>query len=451
MLYKLRFVESLHSFLTDNVITYIGNKRTLLGFIDTVIAKIIATDPKLSNLPADKIKFFDIFSGSGVVSRLSKARGFTTFSNDLEVYTAPIADAFINTGPEDLDAIFEPVVACLVSSGKLAKDIAGAAYQAVLNYLNETAGHYIQKDGTGAFVRDVPADARYFCDHYAPADTNNVDFNTERLFYTQENARIVDIMISEINDETLFSPHAKSIILAELLYLMSKHNNTSGIMKGYHNGWGGRQGSAIDRIMAPIKLSGLKLLDGPKGRSFVGLAEEVFANNKDFFDENRVNIIYADPPYNQHQYSANYHLLTTAVQNDRYQPGAVVQGSRAGIRRDHNRSDFCYKKSVLVDDQMEAVAMTAFKKFITSVQGKADYLLVSYNNEGIIKHSELLRILRNEGRNTVTFKTKLHDKYKGGRCQNAVNKVSEFLFVVALDKPVVSQSLHVTIEVNQAA
>lgn len=117
--------EKSQAYLTTNIVTYIGNKRKLLGFIDTAIEDIVASDPKLSKLTADKIRFFDIFSGSGVVSRLSKAKGFTTFSNDLEVYSAPIAEAFINTAPDELNAIFEPVIAGLVSSGKISQNLAG--------------------------------------------------------------------------------------------------------------------------------------------------------------------------------------------------------------------------------------------------------------------------------------------------------------------------------------
>ena len=445
-------------YLSKNLITYLGNKRKLLPFIDGAVERLIMEDPKLSELVPEDITFFDIFSGSGIVSRYAKEKGYTTLSNDLEIYTKPISDTFIATSPSDLELIFAPVRAMITAKLESTAEVnvvatevdkkISSSYQFVLSYINDGASAFLEKDDTGRFLRDVPDDAKYFCKHYAPAETNSVNFNTERLFYTQENARIIDIIIFKINDEHLFTPRAKSVILAELLYLMSKHINTSGIMKAFHNGWGGSKGAALNRILGKITLSGLSLIDGPKGKVFVGPAEEVFDNNADYFQENRVNIIYADPPYNQHQYSSNYHLLTTAVQNDGYQPGAVEKGSRAGIRRDHNRSDFCAKRAVAAQDGHEMMAVRAFKKFMRSIQGKADYLLVSYNDEGIIKHPELAAILSNNGRNDVRIESRQHDKYKGGRTPNARSQVTEFLFIVTLDK---NQDKHAINTFAQAA
>ena len=53
-------------FLTEQIITYLGNKRKLLGKIDSVIKDI------KYKLDKKYINSFDGFSGSGVVSRLLK-------------------------------------------------------------------------------------------------------------------------------------------------------------------------------------------------------------------------------------------------------------------------------------------------------------------------------------------------------------------------------------------
>ena len=54
------------SYLTDQIITYLGNKRKLLSHINLAIEEI-----KL-HLNKNYINSFDGFSGSGIVSRLLK-------------------------------------------------------------------------------------------------------------------------------------------------------------------------------------------------------------------------------------------------------------------------------------------------------------------------------------------------------------------------------------------
>ena len=48
-------------FLTSQIITYIGNKRSLLGFIGDAVAIV------KKNLKKEKLDVVDIFSGSGIV------------------------------------------------------------------------------------------------------------------------------------------------------------------------------------------------------------------------------------------------------------------------------------------------------------------------------------------------------------------------------------------------
>ena len=59
------------AFLKEQIITYLGNKRALLGFIASGV------EYAKSELKKDKVSFLDMFSGSGVVSRFAK--GFASF------------------------------------------------------------------------------------------------------------------------------------------------------------------------------------------------------------------------------------------------------------------------------------------------------------------------------------------------------------------------------------
>ena len=67
-------------FLTEQIITYLGNKRALLSFIDCAI-QLVRTE-----LHTEKIDAFDVFSGSGVVARYLKQYCNTLYVNDLEDY-----------------------------------------------------------------------------------------------------------------------------------------------------------------------------------------------------------------------------------------------------------------------------------------------------------------------------------------------------------------------------
>ena len=54
-------------FLSEQLISYLGNKRSLLAPIERAICEIKA------ELGQGKISFADVFSGSGIVARLAKS------------------------------------------------------------------------------------------------------------------------------------------------------------------------------------------------------------------------------------------------------------------------------------------------------------------------------------------------------------------------------------------
>ena len=99
-----------------------------------------------------------------------------------------------------------------------------------------------------------------------------------------------------------------------------------------------------------------------------------------------VDIVYLDPPYNNRQYSANYSLLNYIVL---YDSQVAIKG-KSGIIEDWNRSKFCQKKNVEEE----------FEKLIVGL--KTRYLLLSYNNEGMLSPEKIREILAKKG------KTKMH-------------------------------------------
>ena len=77
------------AFLKEQIITYLGNKRALLGFIASGV------EYAKSELKKDKVSFLDMFSGSGVVSRFAKGCASFIVANDLEDYAYIISKCYL--------------------------------------------------------------------------------------------------------------------------------------------------------------------------------------------------------------------------------------------------------------------------------------------------------------------------------------------------------------------
>ena len=413
--------------LQEQIITYIGNKRRLLPFIHEGVVEILreegAWDAKAAaetgGAGATKpLRFLDAFAGSGVVSRMARMMGLQVHANDLEVYAGPLIRPYLEVDPGEVNGLFAPVV------DRLRLPRGGEHYAAVLTYLN-------------SLREPASSENLYFARQYAPARTEEADPDRERLFYTRENALRIDAILEAINGGAFgvadSGPGSASrrttpreIILASLLYEMSVHVNTSGVMKGYHRGWGGRGRDALMRILADIELEPLPLINGPRGRVTTLPAETLFSRP----GTEEPDIVYADPPYNMHQYGSNYHLLTTAVLGDRYDPGPVIRGSRAGIRRDHNRSAFCRSQRDPATGKRECEA--AFERFLKEI--RARYLLVSYNTDGLIGPEEMLRLLSENGKHRVSARVQGHVKFKGGKNTQTARRTREVLYRVDIDR-----------------
>ena len=81
-------------YLTQQLITYIGNKRSLLPFLGKAVEKTRA------RLGGRKIAAFDAFSGSGVVSRFLKRHCSYLAANDLEPYASLINRCYLANASE---------------------------------------------------------------------------------------------------------------------------------------------------------------------------------------------------------------------------------------------------------------------------------------------------------------------------------------------------------------
>lgn len=339
-------------YLTDQLIPYIGNKRKLLPLIREAIARAELIIPS-----GKELTFLDLFSGSGVVSRLAKTMGFRVIANDWEPYSEVLNAAYIATNT--------------------------APGFANLGGLNQAI----------ATLNNLPGRKGYIARHYCPSNDEEYDTAKERMFYTQSNGRKIDAIREQILDwrtSGLLDPKEEQVLIAALIYQASYCSNTSGVFKGFHNGWGGATRTALYRIQSNLTLRAPVFFDN-------GVVNIVYRKDAAALaSEIECDIAYIDPPYNQHQYGPNYHLLNTVALWDKPKINHHISGNgvrdKAAIRKDwrtERRSPYCYKST----------ALAAFQDLISKLQAK--HILVSYSTDGIIEVKDLLSSLLERGELTI--------------------------------------------------
>ena len=358
-------------YLKEQLITYIGNKRSLLSFINE---SVIDIKQKLSK---DKIVTFDGFAGSGVVSRFLKQHSSKVYANDLEKYSYAITKSFL-TNTSEIDSKY---------------------INQFIKHLNEIKN---QSNGVGIIEK-----------LYSPKDTKNI-LHGERCFYTNENAKIIDRIRQEIESEVTDKKY-KDIFLSILLHKASVHTNTSGVFKGFYKSsktdigkFGGNGENALVRILGEITMEPIILSNYEcEYEVFNGDTNEVVKTMED------VDLVYYDPPYNQHPYGSNYHILNTIYEY--VEPEKVSKV--AGIREDWNKS--AYNKKVQAETAMDSLIK----------ETKSKYIMVSYNNEGIISSEKMLEILKKYGE--VELRRKEYSTFKGSRnLKDRKNKVEEQIYIL---------------------
>lgn len=368
--HKNKDIEENPEYLSQQVITYIGNKRSLLSFIGKGI------EIAKKKLKKEKLKTFDVFSGSGIVARYLKQYSEKILANDLEKYSEIINKCYLSNKNENL-------------------------LNRINDYYNQLKNELKESKLKNGFIREL----------YAPKNIENIT-SDDRCFYTPRNAKYLDTA------RTLISKLPEDIqiyFLAPLLAEASIHANTSGVFKGFyknkHNGigqWGGSNGDALKRILGKIELQ------KPIFSNFT-CDYEVYRGDSNEISRKieEVDLAYIDPPYNQHPYGSNYFMLNLIVDYQR----PVEVSTVSGIPVDWNRSAYNKKQ----------FALKAMSDLVENI--KAKYLLISFNSEGFISVPEMYLILKKVGKVNI-LETK-YNTFRGSRnLRNREIHVKEYLYLV---------------------
>ena len=360
----------LNPYLGEQVITYLGNKRKLLPYIDAVIKDV------QKEIGKKKMVCADLFSGSGVVARLLKHYSSVIITNDLEDYSRIINDCYLSN-VQDFDE------------------------NKYLTYKTRLDEQCSRKLKNGIIAKN-----------YAPKNDANIQHN-ERVFYTTRNAKYIDTVMSFVLKNV--DPDYQKFFIAPLLYEASVHVNTSGVFKGFYKNsdtgigqYGGNANNCLERIKADIELKKPVLSDDVAEHiSLQGNTNEVVKGL------HGIDVAYLDPPYNQHGYGSNYFMLNTIC---RYKLGKKLS-KVSGIPNDWNRSSYNKKSEVVF----------AMEDLIKRLDSK--FIIVSYNNEGFIRKPEMEELLKKYGcLKTIEIP---YNTFRGSRnLKNRSLKTNEYLFVL---------------------
>ncbi len=276
--------------------------------------------------------FLDGCAGSGAVSKYAASFGFRkVIANDLFHFSSVIVDGAISTPQSKIKECHK-----------------------LINVLNALPG----------------IDGFFY---------NNYSEQSGRLYFSNDNARRIDDMREYI--ETISDTDVKSYLLYCMLEAMSKVSNTAGVQAAFLK-------KLKERAVKPIVLKPECSLSAKNVFSYSNDILWLLKNGT-YRTKHHENILYIDPPYNNRQYGANYHLYETLVRWDNPKLSGMT-----GIRdwKTESKSAFCSKSTVLsfTGDVLKAT--------------RAQRIYISYNTDGIVPMDEFQAYIQNLGFHVIIHK-----------------------------------------------
>ncbi len=359
------------SYLKEQLITCIGNKRALLPHLAESFSRLEKTVGR-------KLRCWDAFSGSGSVSRLLKSYASELYSNDLEPYAAMMGRCY------------------LANASELPINQLRGIHESLIRELSD----------------ETNLQAGFITELYAPKNEDKINAE-DRVFYTRRNALYIDTarkLISQLDEE--MQPY----FLAPLLSMASVHTNTAGVFKGFYKNaegigqFGGRGRHALSRIKGEITLP-FPVFSEFICPTTVTRADALAAAK----DVPELDLAYFDPPYNQHPYGSNYFMLNLIAEGKAPDLSQISRVS--GIPQDWNRSAF----------NKRAGALYALSELVRHCPAR--YILLSYSSEGLLSKGDILDLLSSHGK--ATLEEIPYATFRGSRnLKSRELQVMEYLFLL---------------------
>jgi adenine-specific DNA-methyltransferase len=252
----------------------------------------------------------DLFTGTTRVAQAFKAQGVHVTAADSARYAHIFAQTYIETDAAATDS---------------------GALRAAVDHLNSLPG-------VEGYVTET--------------------FSREARFFQPPNAMRIDAARDRIESEYAGSP-LYPILLTSLIEAADRVDSTTGVQMAYVKQW-------APRSFNPLELRVPELLEGG-GRAIQGDAVELMAGSAGS-GLGHFDLVYLDPPYNQHRYFTNYHVWETLVAWDAPDAYGVAR-KRVDSRDPSTRSAFNSRRTM--PDALASVVSAV----------SCDLLVLSYNDE----------------------------------------------------------------------
>ncbi|MEO6867732.1 MAG: DNA adenine methylase [Gaiellales bacterium] len=277
----------------------------------------------------------DLFAGTTRVAQAFKQHGLHVHANDMASYTEVLATCYIEADAAQVDA------AALLAKLEHLAELPG-----VDGYVTETFCHR----------------ARYFQPH---------------------NGRRIDAIRAAI-DEVADDRIERAILMTSLLEAADRVDSTTGVQMAYLKQWASRSYKDLE-LRLPKLIAGTGTVTRADANAFAPTLEGT-------------DLVYLDPPYNQHSYRGNYHVWETIVLGDEPEAYGIAM-KRVDCREIKSEYNFTHR------------AWPALANLIESIT--APWLLLSFNDEGFVSPGELRELLATRG--DVGELAIGYDRYVGAR------------------------------------
>lgn len=335
---------------------YIGSKYSLLANIERAL--------DAHGVPRSGVAL-DLFSGTGTVAQFLKRRGHIAYANDWQAYSYATCVALLrhNEPPEFQRLRDHPKWGPELQHRQAAPESPGLTGRLPLGDIEVSPAELVL-----GFLSSIPGSRGPFYEAYCEGGAAG------RLYFSWENGMRIQAVRDRIEfwgKQGLLTDDEKAWLTACLIEAADKVANTASVY-----------GAFLKHIKAsaqrPLPLACLEPVPSKHPRTahrvFCADAGELASSLAD----TRLSLVYIDPPYNSRQYNANYHILETIA---RWDVGDFEPRGVTGLRpRGDKRSPFC----------LRGHAEKAFDSLLGRLN--AQYVLFSYNNEGLVPKAALERM-----------------------------------------------------------
>lgn len=319
---------------------YYGCKNRLLDFLETGVKETGINHGS---------SFCDLFSGTTIVAQHFKKKGYTIIANDILEFSYAIARAHIKNNDYPL---FKGLKSGVEGINGCKENIVR-----VIEYLNNLA----------------PLEG-FIYKNYCPSGSKNGVY--QRQYFSDENGKKIDAIrsrIQEWKERGLVSTDEFYILLASLLEAVPFVANISGNYASFLKCWD-------PRALKPLKLKTPEISPSKrKNRVFKADANELIKKIS-------CDILYMDPPYNERQYAPNYFMLELIAEGWFNGNKPQIYGKTGMRPYENQKSSYCQKINV----------KETFNDLIENADTK--YMLLSYNDEGLMNEGEIIDILSSRGK-----------------------------------------------------